>query len=186
VGANIGVYSVIAARVVGPAGKVLAFEPEPNSRARLEQNVELNALNNVEAVPVALSAHEGTFSMVRGRAASSGNHRLQQQDETAPQDQTIQVQAMRGDAFRDARQLPAPTLIKIDVEGAELDVFEGLQQTLKDPGCRSVICEVHFSILQAKGQGDAPMRITKLLDECGFERITWIDRSHLAAFKSHD
>lgn len=185
VGANIGVYSVIAARAVGSAGRVLAFEPEPSSRLRLLANIANNGLSNVDVAPVALGGQEGTLRMLRGTSTSAGTHRLLQDEEMAARENTLEVRVVRGDVYRQERNLPEPTLIKIDVEGAELDVLKGLSGTLRAPGCQTVVCEVHFAILQSRGQSQAPLQIVKHLNECGFDQVTWIDHSHLAAFKTH-
>lgn len=76
-----------------------------------------------------------------------------------------------------------PTLVKIDVEGAEEDVIAGLRALLQEPACRSVVCEVHFGLLAARGEPQAPVRIQETLRGWGFTSQKWVDKSHLAAHK---
>jgi hypothetical protein len=78
--------------------------------------------------------------------------------------------------------LRTPALIKVDVEGAEEEVLHGLSRTLAGPSCHTLLCEVHFAQLEARGHREAPARIESSLRSHGF-RIRWLDASHLLATK---
>lgn len=75
-----------------------------------------------------------------------------------------------------------PNAIKIDVEGFELEVLQGLGTHLAAPALRAIGVEVHFGILQERGMADAPQRIEQLLARNGF-RVQWPDNSHLLALR---
>lgn len=92
--------------------------------------------------------------------------------------QSIKVEVVRGDSV--CKRLGPPNLIKVDVEGFEEEVLNGLSQTLSVPDLRGVFVEVHFYLLSQRGQANAPLRIEKMLREKGFH-VTWLDSSHLQA-----
>lgn len=96
--------------------------------------------------------------------------------------ETIKVAVTRGDALIENKNLPYPSVIKIDVEGYEEEVLKGLLATLTRPECRAVFCEMHFTLLAERGEKYAPIRIQKLLKDAGF-KTTWVDASHLAGYK---
>jgi FkbM family methyltransferase len=187
IGASIGIYTVLTAKKVGPTGHIVAFEPEKSSYQRLLENIEHNRLANVSAHNLALGSKAATMNLVITDVTSSGTHSLvgKQTSNTkngqTPQRQTVQV--LPGDRLRQDADLPLPNVVKVDVEGAEEDVLLGIRETLSQPSCHTVMCEVHFAILAASGREDAPKRIEAFLKDCGFHRKKWIDRSHLIVYK---
>jgi FkbM family methyltransferase len=116
VGANVGSYSLLASRLCGPSGKVVAFEPLPANLEYLNRHIVANALTNVVVVPAAVSDH-------RGRAAFHGT-----QDRVTSRlasDGDIQVDCVTLDELVAVSELPPPDCIKIDVEGEEAAVLRG-------------------------------------------------------------
>jgi FkbM family methyltransferase len=182
IGSSIGLYAVLMAKAVGSQGKVIAFEPESRSFRRLLQNIEANQLPNIRPFKLALGSARQTLKLNVSEQACSGTHSLVFSN---PADQVAyeEVEVVPGDEFRQAELLPVPAALKIDVEGAEEDVLVGLIETLRQPECRTLICEVHFAILEASGRGQVPKRIPEFLKTCGFSRFQWLDHSHLAAYK---
>ncbi len=71
-------------------------------------------------------------------------------------------------------------MIKVDVEGFEEEVLQGMGEMLTSPELRSVLVEVHFMKLELRGKATAPVRIEKLLRDKGF-KTNWVDASHLFA-----
>lgn len=94
----------------------------------------------------------------------------------------IQVEICRGEDLIKAG-LPPPNALKIDVEGFELEVLQGLGESLASPALRAIGIEVHFGILQGRGMGNAPQRIEELLKQNGY-RLQWPDTSHLLAVRA--
>ncbi len=116
VGAHIGFFSLLAARLVTSAGRVEAFEPFPPNRVRLEASLVLNHATNVRVHPVALAAVSGTASLHTGASSLMGSL-------VRGGRPSIPVRCARADDAMLA--IPAPDVVKVDVEGAELDVLRG-------------------------------------------------------------
>lgn len=134
IGANVGFYSTIAARLVGPAGHVYAFEPHPTSAASAARNAELNGFANVTVVPAAVSDVDGRMTL--GLAEISAKNHL-------VDGPGLEVDVVALDGWRRRRDARAPTLIMIDAEGAELAVLDGMREALAEH--RPVVCcEVHW------------------------------------------
>lgn len=122
VGAHIGFTSLIASRLVGPDGRVEAFEPFPPNIGRLARSVGLNGFSNVTVHPQAITKRDGTALFHLHESSLQGSL---VQDAPA---EAIEVACETLDGV--ARRLPRPDLIKVDAEGAELDVLEGGRQLL--------------------------------------------------------
>lgn len=160
VGANVGTYSCFLASSLGP-GRTFAFEPEPINADRLEQNLRLNDLE-ASVIRVALSDRAGNVELaLQGSEAGAGSHTLS----LANAEQTIDVSTERGDGVIRRLGLPGPTVMKIDVEGAELEVLKGFSDTLETT-CRLLYVEVHPSVLARLGATTADVRV--LLTGAGF------------------
>lgn len=142
VGANIGIYSCLAASVVREGrGSVLAFEPLRSNVESLERNAALNP-GPVSIHDVALSDENATkgFDVYDEGRAGEGQGRLAPGDEGGG---TAAVETRRGDDFVAEHGLEPPTVVKIDVEGAEMAVVRGMDDLLSSETCRLVYCEVH-------------------------------------------
>jgi len=135
VGANIGWYSVHAAKIVGPNGKVVAFEPEPNNLALLHRNVQVNGLSNVIVDSRALSKEAGSFKLYLEKN-NLGMHSLVVEHDGK---QYIDVQTMRFDDYW--KNQGEIKLVKIDTEGAEGMILEGMRDTLKSQKNLEIIME---------------------------------------------
>lgn len=129
VGANIGHYAMVAARAVGPAGLVVAFEPEADNHAALVANLALNGLGNVTAERLALGARPGAAALHLD-GANRGGHSLAPANVQAPADAQAVAVATLDDYL--AERLPDRRLgfVKIDVQGAEAEVLAGAAATL--------------------------------------------------------
>ena len=118
VGASIGYYTLLAAKRVGREGLVLAFEPDPYRFKALKENVEINAWKNVKVFQLAVSNKEEERKMESGESfvIKSRKH-------------VVTVKTVRLDTFLQTLQVD-PDIIKIDVEGAELEVLMGMKDIL--------------------------------------------------------
>ena len=122
VGAHVGNYTLLASELVGPAGRVFAFEPLPRNLRFLREHVRLNKAANVTIVDAAVAGREGKAFMSKGASSSEG--RLGPAGE-------IEVRTVGLDELV-SEGLPAPKCIKMDIEGGELDALEGASGILAD------------------------------------------------------
>ena len=129
IGANVGFFSIIAAKLVGQGGKVYAFEPGSENAKSIRHNGELNNFNQIEVIEKAVSNTSGTGEFLL--AKYSGGHALATAD--APPDLAgkVTVDLVSIDDLIASGQIEPPNFVKIDVEGAELDVLKGMTQTIK-------------------------------------------------------
>ena len=109
VGASVGFFSLLAARLVGPGGVVVAFEPQPDAASSLRRNAQLNGFSMVEVVEAALSSWTG-----KGALAGIGKATAHIVDGREPEAQSVEVTTL--DESLAGRSEP-PVVVKIDVEG---------------------------------------------------------------------
>ncbi len=183
IGTSFGLYTVFFAKAVGADGFVIGFEPESRSLQRCAENLSLNSLENVRIFDRALANEEKEVCLVVDESPASGVHHVVQSRDGDAISRFQRIRMVIGDRFIAEQALPVPNIIKIDVEGMEEEVLLGLAQTLRRSECRLVFCEVHFAILDQLGRRDAPWRILKFLDACGFKRINWLNSGHFLALK---
>jgi hypothetical protein len=96
---------------------------------------------------------------------------------------TVEVSVLRPDVAIRTYGVAVPNLVKVDVEGFELEVLRGFGELLDSPELRSIFVEVHFTLLHERGLGSAPTEIVSLLTRHGF-KVEWLDLSHLCAVRS--
>lgn len=121
VGAHVGYYALLAAIRVGRNGRVWAFEPVPENFAFLQQHVELNQISNITCMQMAVARASGTTHFRLGGTRSTG--KLSAEGELAVATLCLD------DLVSASRALP-PDVIKIDVEGAELEALQGARSVL--------------------------------------------------------
>ena len=167
-GANIGLFSLLAARIVGPHGKVFSFEPDFETAERLRSNVEKNSCSNITIVEA------GVWSSTRRVAFVASDSTLLDRGfgrftlETA----NLAGHELPCYALDDfIRTAPPPNAIQCDVEGAELEVFRGAEHLIATyrPW---IICEIH-----SPANGEA---ILNLFCRFGYS-VDTVDSNHLLA-----
>ena len=144
VGANVGAYSLLLGQWVGTGGRVFAFEPAPAAFAGLSRHVSLNRLVDV-VVPgrAAVAARSG-----RARLSVDGLSGANRLDDAGG---GAVVATVPGDEFCAARGV-TPSFLKIDVEGAELDVLRGARDTIRAAGdSLALFVEMHPTIWREIG-----------------------------------
>lgn len=158
-GANVGHAALLLARAVGPAGRVIAFEPLPGNLERLRRAISLNGLDpQVDVVPAAVGerSRDGSFLV----HASGGMGRLEDGAErTAGFVSSIPVDVVGLDDFVFRRSNPAPSLVKIDLEGGEGLALRGMTRLLSE-GRPVLLVELHGR--------EAAAEVLRLLDEAGY------------------
>jgi FkbM family methyltransferase len=129
IGANVGFFSIIAAKLVGDTGKVYAFEPGEGNAQSVRHNAELNNFSQIEVIAKAVSDRSGAGQLLL--AKYSGGHTLAVAD--APPDLAgeVTVDLVSIDDLIAQNKIQPPNFVKVDVEGAELDVLKGMIETIK-------------------------------------------------------
>lgn len=168
IGAHHGLYTLLASRRVRRAGRVLAFEPSSRERQRLERHLRLNRSKNVQVLPYALGARQGSadFYLVEGQLDFCNSLRIPEVPEPL---QRTRVELRTLDSFLDELSLPVIDFVKLDVEGGERDVFVGASLLLRRVPRPIFLVEVED-------------RRTRPWNYCAREII---DRLHAAGFQWH-
>jgi len=123
VGAHVGWYTLRAARAVGPAGLIIALEPDPINRHQLEKNLALNKVRNCEVVPLAAWSRPG---QVRWRPGQQPVwHRIDEQEGSEV------IEATKVDELVAKRNLERVDWLKMDIEGGEVEALKGAVATLR-------------------------------------------------------
>jgi FkbM family methyltransferase len=178
VGANVGLYTEKFLAKTGPGGKVVAFEPAPECFDLLA--AKFKHASNVVLEQVALSSSNTTGVMRMAPDPLGATHQLSDDEESAS-GTTVRVTVLTADTYMERNKI-VPNVVKIDVEGFEYDVFKGMKKLLADSKLRAVFCEVHFALLENRGQAFAPIQIEGLLRDAGFD-VKYTDSSHIQAIR---
>ncbi len=145
IGAHVGLFAVPAAIAVGSEGHVFAFEPDPDNRALLERNVARHTLGNVEVHAEAVADAPGSLTLARSRY-NTGDHRLVS---GAPRG-GVTVDVIALSPWLDSCGV-APDVIKMDVQGAEPRVIEGMAGLLESDRPLAMLLEFAPAMLRAAG-----------------------------------
>lgn len=124
-GANAGYHTLMGARAVGPTGRVIAVEPDPGTCAILREQLELNGVGHCTIVQAAVSDRAGTARLVQ-RASDPRANALEEIDNPAIDNRVgtvIEVPSLTLEEL--AARYPAPDLVKMDIEGAEVQALPG-------------------------------------------------------------
>jgi len=133
VGAHVGRYTLLASRKVGPRGIVVAIEPVPENYFALIENIRRNKINNIVALPIAAWSTTTTLEFIvppgRSEATAKERHHF---SGLQLRGYKIQVKAVDLDTLLlKVLKLSKVDAMKIDVEGAEIEVLEGAREVLK-------------------------------------------------------
>lgn len=141
VGANLGFFAMLGAHMAGfEEGRSYAFEPTPDNAAAIRRNAQLNSIPNLTVIEKAVSAQTGRAQLQVvddqswSKLADYGDHPLTEQ--------VLEVDTVSIDDLVFGGEIEPPTVVKIDVEGAEIAVLEGMTRTLAEHR-PAVICELH-------------------------------------------
>jgi FkbM family methyltransferase len=176
VGANIGYFSLLASRVVGQTGRVVAFEPSRYAADRLDKALKDNNILNVRLERCALGKDPGEVILydplpdnhtptILGTAGAPG----------------AVVPLRRLDECLSSLRIDRVDLLKIDVEGFELAALQGASVSLREGRIRAIICEFNQDWLGRAGTSSSLLREHIL--QYGFEDVTetpWDEKAALS------
>ncbi len=167
VGANIGIVSVWMAQ---RADQVYAFEPASGNRQRMAENLRVNRADNVEVIPVAVADRAGQMTL--HLHAGYGHHSLARV-KTSPRIGQESVPVVTLNEFCAERRIEQVDVLKIDVEGYEVEVLQGASDLLRERRIRCVILEISADVLSHIGRS-----VDELLDCLTPFGYTFFDLQH--------
>jgi FkbM family methyltransferase len=172
VGAHVGYYTLLAASCVGAQGRVLSFEPNPRSSARLEATVRANGLTHVRTFRVALSSSEGSRELFSsGDPAASLNASLHGSPDRGgnenPAKESVPTRTL--DACCAEVGVERIDLLKIDVEGHEPEAFRGAKTLIAAGKIDAVLCELNDYWLREAGS--SARELHRWLVAAGFDDV---------------
>ncbi|MGD1809262.1 FkbM family methyltransferase [Dapis sp. BLCC M126] len=149
IGAHIGYYSVLAAKIVGSQGKVFAFEPELSNYQKILENINLNHLNNIKLFNLVVDS-ETKETQIFMNQDNDGGHALWDVGKHPFNQKSLNNQTMQNtqlytldNIISQAGNITNLKMIKIDTEGAELDVIKGAVNTIGKYDVPYIICEIN-------------------------------------------
>ena len=157
-GAHIGYYTLIAAKLVGPKGRVFAFEPNPGNFAFLKKNIKINGYRNIAPVQKAISNKNGIGRLYLARKSVS--HRMYKSYGNQP---FLEVETIRLDDFIKGRV----DVVRLDIEGCEWLAIQGMNSILKRNSSIKII--TRFSSRLSIASGIKPIEYLKTLKKWGFK-----------------
>jgi FkbM family methyltransferase len=189
VGANVGVYSVILSRIVGPNGQVHAFEPVAHIRSRAVRNLMANAARNTTVNASALGAEPGEIEMFQvkegefrgGTSSIHATENMKAMGMGAFEKRPVPIETI--DAYVKRKNIPYLDFIKIDIEGHELDCLRGARDTLTNMG--PMILFEH-SQARLKHLAIAETDFRDLFDAIGYDAFEIVRSESGLALKSYD
>jgi FkbM family methyltransferase len=140
IGANVGFFSLIGSRLVGDSGRVYAFEPAPGNAAAIRENIGLNGMHNAEVIESAVGAEPGREKLLLVEDLSWSH--LESQGWHPRTSTTLEVDVVTIDQLVAEGRIRPPDVVKIDVEGSEIDVIHGMRETLTRHK-PTLVCELH-------------------------------------------
>jgi FkbM family methyltransferase len=158
IGANIGDFTLLAARVMGDEGLVLAFEPSRENIRWLEESVRANGYGCVRVLPLALSDHDGEAEL--HLSGARGRHTLKPYkwlEEVGSE--TVPLRTL--DGVLEEQGVERVDVVKIDVEGGEVEVLHGADRTLSVDRPMTLLLDLHPPLVD-------PVAICAWLGERGF------------------
>lgn len=163
VGANIGLYSVIAAQKVGPTGRVYAFEPDPTNFSFLKKNVAANKFSHLIPVQKAVTNISGDVRFFLSED-NLGDHSLYDTEQSRD---SISVSGVSLNDFVKQYGIAKIDVLKIDVQGAEGQAFEGMSDILSSKNAPKLFMEVYpYGLLKMHTN---PLELLRRLEGYGYE-----------------
>lgn len=169
IGANIGLVALHAAGRC----RTVAFEPDPDFRARLERNASLNHAISLDVLPVAISDRDGTVTLYSDGADGNSPSLVHQRHEG----RALNVEARSLDSLLATVRLPAPTVVKLDIEGAEILALRGASRLLNGPSPpRALFLELHDAYLP--GFNSSTAEVLEIVRRAGYRDVVYDAMRH--------
>ena len=168
-GANIGYYVCIESKILSEQGHIYAVEPSPENVALLERTIALNGIQNIEIFNMAMSDRQGTAKLYQGQACNL--HSLVGQSDRLEQNY-VEVQTDSVDRFLEGKR--PITFLRMDVEGYETVILQGMQNTLAHSSLTKLFIEIHPVLIEP----DQMQVFFDQLEDSGFEIQAAVSRDN--------
>src|ERR1700738_267133 len=163
IGGNLGYYALLEAQMVGDTGRVIAIEPVAANFAQLSKNVEANGYRNILLHDVAIGTSNGTVPMYLSKKSN-----WRSLHPVPWKTREIMVRVSTLDALLALHKLPSVDLIRMDLEGYEVEVIRGMAETIKNYSPRLLV-ELHPHVVGA----EAMVGYLRQLKAFGYE-LDWV------------
>lgn len=167
IGANEGYFSVVANRIVENSGRVISVEPQRRLKPILEKNFEINGIQNVELLNVAISDSKGIATIYISPDINTGSTALTQSTRYSLPTESIDTITL-SDLFTKF-SIEYADLMKMDIEGFEYEAILGSPELFREQRIGTIALELHPSAMQQRSLD--PDKITDLLKNCGYHLV---------------
>ena len=164
IGANEGFFSVMASRLVGATGKVVAVEPQTRLKGVVERNFQLNGVTNATLLSCAISDHEGNADLFVSPDTNTGSTALRNMTRYRLPKEVVRVTTLL--RLFDSEGIQSADLVKMDIEGAEYEAVLGSPELFKAHRIKAFAFELHHAAIASRG-GD-PEEVIRFLEGCGY------------------
>jgi FkbM family methyltransferase len=172
IGSNIGLFSLYASGKVGPSGQVIAFEPANRTYNRLLENIHLNSLENIKPFQLGLSDRDEVLELnISSSGYEAWNTFVQTTNERFSSKEKVQVKSFDHFLLENAIDVDKISLIKLDVEGFEINVLKGSAGLLSCKNAPAFMVE--FTDENAISAGHCCHELYKLLLQYGYSWYTY-------------
>lgn len=171
VGANIGYYVLLENKFIGENGKIIAIEPSPKNFEYLQKNIKMQKTKNIKAFNFAAGDKDGKIKFLIYENASNSGMVIPDGEEKKWPGEVIEVPVKKIDSFLKENGIPKLDFLRMDVEGYEYHIFEGMKETLKKSK-PLIYIEVHKSIMGV----EKTKKWFELLKSFGYESKYYIPR----------
>ena len=176
IGAHHGLYTLFASKLVGPGGKVVAFEPSPRERGQLQRNVRLNFCSNVHIERYALGSTHSQTDLYVVEWGEDGCNSLRP-PVVGSKTNRVRVDVVPFDEAAARLGVTRVDFIKLDVEGAELDVLTGASALLQSASRPVLLIEVYD--IRTRPWGYEAREIVEFLDRLRYSWFQLLDNGSL-------
>jgi FkbM family methyltransferase len=159
IGAHIGYYTLLSSKLVGPEGKVYAFEPNPENGVLLAKSIEANSLHNVELIRKAVGREAGKANLYLSGVSNEN------QCYYVEGRKHVEVEITSLDDF--FRDLPGVDFMKIDVDGFEINILHGAEKLIQKS--KGLMMVTEFSPHHLTTAGEDPREYFNYLTRLGFK-----------------
>jgi FkbM family methyltransferase len=166
VGAHVGYFALLAARLVGSEGTVFAFEPDPSNFELLQKNIALNSYATVATFRKAVAECSGPMTLFLDAKGRDRNSLVSDGEPLSGQD-TVEVETVSLDEFLEGKNIKTVDLLKIDAEGAECSILRGMRRSLHSGRVSKMIFE--FTPAACEAAGVTPEEFLGQLTDSGFD-----------------